>query len=196
MVTVTSAKATKSAASSNAKKKAPTNTEKMRKIAERLSAKAKASPLVLDIVKARFNAITKEGESGSAARVYTHALIGKFGPDYYTFTAANCRTDNEKAHFAAIEEERKQCQAAYAAKYGVEGQNMPWSRAKKIAKALREGNAPRVGKPLDTQQKLGLIALYKKAMSEERPTEDELEVNLAIGKILVTFFKVDLSQYG
>lgn len=187
---------TKAAASSNAKKKGPTKVEQMRKIAERLSAKAKASPLVNDLDKARANAVTKEGESGSAARVYAHALIAKFGGDYYTFTTANCRTDNEKAHFAAIDEERKRCQADYAAKYGAEGQNMPWSRAKKIAKALREGSEPRAGKPLDETQKATLTALYKKAMKEERPTEAELAVNDAIGRLLIAAFKIDLSTLG
>jgi hypothetical protein len=196
MVTVTSAKATKSAASSNAKKKAPTKTETMRKIGERMAAKAKASPLVLDLDKARANCVSKTGESTSAARVYAHALIAKFGPDYYTFTTANCRTDNEKAHLAGIEEERKRCQADYAAKYGAEGQNMPWSRAKAIAKGLREGNEPRAGKPLDVTQRTVLTSLYKKAMKEERPTETELAVNDAIGRLLISAFKIDLSTLG
>jgi hypothetical protein len=184
----------KSAATSNAKKKAPTKVEQMRKIGERLAAKAKASPLVNDLDKARANCVSKTGESTSAARVYAHALIAKFGADYYTFTSANCRTDNEKAHLNAIEEERKRCSSDYAAKYGEEGKNMPWSRAKAVSKALREGSEPRAGKPLDETQKAMLSSLYKKAMKEERPTEAELDVNDAIGRILISAFKIDLSS--
>ena len=72
---------TKAAASSNAKKKAPTKTDQMRKIAARLAEKAKASPLVLDLDKARSNCVSKTGESAGAARVYAHALVNRFGPD-------------------------------------------------------------------------------------------------------------------
>ena len=73
---------------------------------------------------------------------------------------------------------------------------MPWSRAKAIAKALREGNEPRAGKPLDARQKATLLGLYKAAMKEERPTEEELNVNDAIGRILIANFKIDLSTLG
>ena len=187
---------THKAAANNAKNKAPTKVEQMRKIGERLAAKAKASPLVNDLDKARANCVSKTGESTSAARVYAHALIAKFGGDYYTFTTANCRTDNEKAHLAAIEEERKRCSSDYAAKYGEEGKNMPWSRAKAIAKGMREGSEPRAGKPLDETQKAVLTSLYKKAMKEERPTEAELAVNDAIGRLLIAAFKIDLSTLG
>lgn len=179
-----------------AKTKQPTKAERSRNIAAKLTAKAKASPLVLDIDKARAAVVTKTGEAGSAARVYAHALIAKFGADYYTFSDANSRTDNEKAHFASIETERKRCAADYAAKYGEEGKNMPWSRAKAIARALREHGETRPGKPLDTKQKAALVTLYKACMKEERATEAELQVNDAIGRILMAHFKVDLSTLG
>jgi hypothetical protein len=180
-----------------AKRKQPTRVEVMRNINAKLHAKAKASPLVLDLDKARASVIGDTGKAQGSARVYAHALIAKFGSDYYTFTAANSRTDNEKAHFAAIEVERKQCAADYAAKWGDEGKNMPWSRSKAIAKSLREGgNTERVAKPLDTIQRTGLVALYKKGMKEERQTELEADCNAAIGKLLVAFFKEDLTKLG
>lgn len=179
----------------SAKRTAPTKAERMRKLAAKLDSQAKAKANLIDLDKARAAVVSKTGESESAARVYAHALISKFGGDYYKFTAANCRTDNEKAHLAAIDEERKACSAAYAAKYGESGKNMPWSRAKAIAKALLEGGEPRPAKPLDQRQKATLLSLYKAGMKEERPTEAECEVNEAIGRLLVSAFKVDISQY-
>ena len=180
-----------------AKRKQPTRVEVMRNISAKLQAKAKASPLVLDLDKARASVIGDTGKAQGSARVYAHALIGKFGSDYYTFTLANSRTDNEKAHFAAIEDERKKCANDYAAKWGDDGKNMPWSRAKAIAKALREGgNTERTAKPLDTLQRAGLVALYKKGMKEARQTEQEADCNTAIGELLVKFFKEDLSKHG
>lgn len=181
---------------SNNAKKAPSKAEQARKLATKLNQRAMTSALVGNIDAARAAVVSKTGEAGSAARVYAHALIAKFGADYYTFSAANSRTDNEKAHFAAIETERKQCAADYATKYGEEGKNMPWSRAKAIAKQLREGGEPRQGKPLDTKQRAGLTSLYKACMKEERTTDLELEVNDAIGEILKAYFKVDISTLG
>ena len=178
----------------NAKRKQPTRVEVMRNINAKLQAKAKASPLVLDIDKARASVVAKSGEAQGSARVYAHALIARHGPDYYTFTAANSRTDNEKAHFAAIEAERKQCASDYAAKWGEDGKNMPWSRAKAIAKALLEGGeVKRTEKPLDTIQRTGLSALYKKGMKEQRQTVEEADCNFAVGELLVKYFKIDLS---
>ena len=179
-----------------AKRKQPTRVEVMRNINAKLQAKAKASPLVLDIDKARASVVAKSGEAQGSARVYAHALIARFGSDWYTFTLANSRTDNEKAHFAAIESERKQCATDYATKWGDEGKNMPWSRAKAITKALREGgNTERAAKPLDTVQHAGLLSLYKKGMKEERQTELEAYCNIAIGELLVRFFKEDITKY-
>ena len=183
-------------APTTAKRKQPTRIEVMRNINAKLSAKAKASPLVLDIDKARASVVSKSGEAVSSARVYAHALIARFGADWYTFTAANSRTDNEKAHFAAIETERKQCASDYAAKWGTEGQNMPWHRARKISKALREGTSvERVAKPLDKTFHVGLLSLYKKGMKEERQTDLEADINAWIGEGLVKFFKEDITKY-
>ena len=180
-----------------AKRKQPTRVEVMRNINAKLQAKAKASPLVLDIDKARASVAAKSGEAIGSARVYAHALIARHGADYYTFTIANSRTDNEKAHFAAIEAERKQCASDYAAKWGEEGKNMPWSRAKAIAKALREGGnterAPAL--PLDKTFQAGLLSLYKKGMKEERQTPLEADCNTDIGKMLVKYFKEDINKY-
>lgn len=178
-----------------AKNKQPTKAERMRKIAMVRTAKAKLDASKIDLATARANVVTLTGRAEGSARVYAHALIAKFGADYYTFTAANSRTDNEKAHFAAIEVERKLCADTYAAKYGEDGKNMPWSRAKAIARKLREGGQPREGKPLDSKVKAGLIALYKAYRKEERPTEQEQDACDAIGEILKAYFKVDISQY-
>lgn len=184
-------------APTTAKRKQPTRIEVMRNISAKLNAKAKASPLVLDIESARASVIGDTGKAMGSARVYAHALIARFGADWYTFTAANSRTDNEKAHYAAIEAERKQCAEQYAAKWGEEGKNMPWSRARNISKTLREGGSTeRVAKPLDVTQRTGLAALYKKGMKEERQTELEADCNAAIGELLIKFFNEDLSKLG
>ena len=179
-----------------AKKKQPTKVELNRKLEQRLMAKAQTDAAVNDIDKARENVVLATGRGEGAARVYAHALIKRFGADYYTFTAANSRTDNEKAHFAAIETERKLCADLYAAKYGESGKNMAWSRAKGVARKLREGGEPRPGKPLDVRMKSALTALYKAYAKEERPTEQEADIGDAIGEILKTHFKVDISQFG
>lgn len=179
-----------------AKNKQPTKVELNRKLEQRLMAKAQTDKAVDDIDVARARVVLKTGESEGAARVYAHALIKRFGADYYTFTAANSRTDNEKAHFAMIEAERKRCADLYAAKYGEAGKNMPWSRAKAIARKLREGGEPRPGKPLDTRMKASLTALYKAYAKEERPTDMETDIGDAIGEILKSYFKVDISQFS
>ena len=180
-----------------AKRKQPTRVEVMRNINAKLQAKAKASPLVLDLDKARASVIGDTGKAMGSARVYAHALIARFGSDWYTFTAANSRTDNEKAHFNAIETERKLCASEYAAKWGEDGKNMTWSRSKKISKALREGGnterAPAL--PLDKTFHAGLLALYKKGMKEARQTEFEAKCNTWIGEGLVKFFKEDITKY-
>ena len=180
-----------------AKRKQPTRVEVMRNINAKLQAKAKASPLVLDIDKARASAIGDAGKAQGSGRVYAHALIARHGADWYTFTAANSRTDNERAHFAAIETERKLCASEYAKKWGEEGKNMTWSRAKKISKALREGGnterAPAL--PLDKTFHAGLLSLYKKGMKEERQTPLEADCNTDIGKMLVKYFKEDINKY-
>lgn len=180
-----------------AKRKQPTRIEVMRNINAKLQAKAKASPLVLDLDKARASAVSDTGKAQGSARVYAHALIARFGADWYTFTSANSRTDNEKAHFTAIEAERKQCASDYAAKWGEDGKNMTWSRAKKISKVLREGGNPERAPalPLDKTFHAGLLSLYKKGMKEERQTPLEADCNIAIGELLVKFFKEDITKY-
>ena len=195
-MTATNSNVTAAKVATNAKRKAPSKAEIARKTAAKLRAKALSEAGRLTLDEARTNVVRDTGKASGAARVYAHALIERFGADYYTFTAANCRTDNEKAHLAAIEEERKRCAAEYATKFGEEGKNMPWSRAKAVAKQLREGGEPRPGKPLDEKQKASLTSLYKAGMKEERATEQELQVNDAIGRILIAAFKVDLSTLG
>lgn len=170
--------------------------ERNRNLHAKQMARAENDATKVSLEDARADLVEATGRGEAKARVYAYALIERFGPDYYTFTSANSRTDNEKAHFAAIDEERRACAAAYEAKYGEKGKNMPWSRAKAVAKALREGGEPRVGKPLDQHQKTTLVALYRKGMREERPTDGECDVNIAIGEILVAKFNVDLSSLG
>jgi hypothetical protein len=46
------------------------------------------------------------------------------------------------------------------------------------------------------KQKTGLLAIYRAGMKEERQTEQEANVNEEIGRLLVAYFKVDLSQHG
>jgi len=40
-----------------------------------------------------------------------------------------------------------------------------------------------------------LLSLYKKGMKEERQTELEADCNIAIGELLVKFFKEDITKY-
>jgi hypothetical protein len=173
-----------------------TKAERNRNLHAKQMARAENEATKVSLEDARADLVEATGRGEAKARVYAYALIERFGPDYYTFTSANSRTDNEKAHFAAIEAERKACAEAYEAKYGEKGKNMPWSRAKAVAKALREGGEPRQGKPLDARQKATLTTLYKAGMKEERPTDTECDVNARIGELLTTYFNVDLSKLG
>ena len=41
-----------------------------------------------------------------------------------------------------------------------------------------------------------LSALYKKGMKEERPTEEECNELVELGRLLIKYHKVDLSKLG
>jgi hypothetical protein len=180
-----------------AKNKAPSMAERERNIRAKNMAAASKLSISKTIEEAREACVEgiKKGESGS--RVYAFKLEEAFGRDWFTWSAANSRTDNEKALFAAIEIERKACQAR-SMERGLSNKDKAWSEARAISRQRFYGDNPRESnaKPLDAVQLEVLTKLYKKAMKEERPTDLECDLNVKIGELLVGFFRVDLSKLG
>ena len=165
--------------------------------AKRLTSDASESVLIANLVAA-----TKTADG--AARVMALYMNNAFAEPMAAFrchwsalTSANCRSDNEKAVLARINDLRKQVQDAALAK-GLANVHKPWSDMRKVSAELFHGGGARekAAKPLDARQKADLTRLYKAGMKEERPTDLECDLNIAIGELLVTYFKVDLSTLG
>ena len=193
-----------SAKAGNAKNKAPTKAERQRTNLTKANAKAaKALPdASFDTLAA--NLVTKSGQADGAARTMAHYMNHEFAEPmkafrchWSAFTPANCRSDNEKAILARIETYRKQVQELALVK-GLANINKPWSDMRRVAIDLFQGGKPRerVAVALDAKQKKGLTALYKAGMKEERQTPEEEALNVAIGELLIAYFKVDLSTLG
>lgn len=180
-----------------AKAKAPSLAERQRNIKARNMAAASKTSVAKSLEDCREACIegVKRGEAG--ARVYALKLEETFGKDWFTWSAANARNDNEKALFAAIEQERKACQSR-SLERGLSNRDKAWSDAKRVSRERFYGENGRTpsGKSLDKVQLEVLTRLYKKAMKEERPTDMECDVNAKIGELLVTFFHVDLTKLG
>ena len=180
-----------------AKAKAPSLAERQRNRKIKNMAVSAKVAVAKSLDDAREAAITGAKSSEAASRVYALKLEETFGKDWFTWSAANARSDNEKALFAAIEQERKTCQAR-AMERGLTNRDKAWSDAKAISRARFYGDNPRQAnvKSLDKHQLEILTKLYKKAMKEERPTDAECDVNTKIGELLVAYFKVDLTKLG
>jgi hypothetical protein len=161
-------------------------------------AAADKAVLKVDIPTAIKNAVmgTKQGEA--ACRVLAFALEPDFGKNWHLMDAGNMRSDNEKAVFARLEAFRKECQDLALAK-GLSNINKPWSDAKKAQRDKNQGGRPadRAVKQWDVVTHDALRKRYKDGMKEGRlVTEEEQDLNYAIGKLLVAFFKEDLSKLG
>lgn len=153
--------------------------------------------LKVDISTAIRNAVegTRRGEA--ACRVLAFALEGDFGKTWHLMDAGNMRSDNEKAVYARLEALRKECQDLALAK-GLSNINKPWSDAKAKQKEKNQGGRPsdRIVKQWDEVTHKALLTRYKDGMKEGRlVTETEQDLNFAIGKLLVAFFKEDLTKY-
>ena len=184
MVTVTAKKLTKAQAIRN-------NVNKAIAIADK-------AVLKVDIAQAIINAVVDTKKGDASCRVLAFALEPDFGKQWHLMDAGNMRSDNEKAVFARLEGFRKQCQDLALAK-GLSNINKPWSDAKKAQRDKNNGGRPadRVVKQWDTVTHDALRKRYKDGMKEGRlVTEEEQDLNFAIGKLLVAFFKEDLSKLG
>ena len=180
-----------------AKSKAPSLAERQRNIKVKNMAASSKVAVAKTLEEAREAAIAGAKAGESASRVYALKLEEVYGKDWFTWSAANARSDNEKALFAAIEQERKACQAR-AMERGLTNRDKAWSDAKAVSRGRFYGDNPRQAnlKSLDATQLEVLTKLYKKAMKEERPTDMECDVNAKIGELLVAYFKVDLTKLG
>jgi hypothetical protein len=161
-------------------------------------AAADKAVLKVDIDTAIVDAVegTRKGEA--VCRVLAFALEGDFGPNWHLMDAGNMRSDNEKAVFARLETFRKQCQDLSFNK-GLSNINKAWSAAKEKQREKNSGGRPadRVTKQWDTVTHDALRKRYKDGMKEGRlVTEDERDLNFALGALLIKFFKEDLSKLG
>jgi hypothetical protein len=185
-------------ANNNAKAKPLSKAQRIRNNATKAIAKANKDALDLSIEEAIAKAVygTKQGEA--ACRVLAFALERDFGMDWYIMDSGNMRSDNEKAVFARLEEHRRQCQDL-SLERGLSNINKPWSDAKKVQKEKNLGGRPaeRIVKQWDNVTHDALRKRYKDGMKEGRlVTENELDLNIEIGRLLVRFFNEDLSKLG
>lgn len=185
-------------ASNNAKGKAPSKAQRIRNNLTKAIAKADKTALDMTIEEAIAKAVygVKQGEA--ACRVLAFTLERDFGKNWHIMDAGNMRTDNEKAVFARLEELRKQCQEL-SLERGLSNINKPWSDAKRVQKEKNLGGRPaeRTVKQWDNVTHDVLRKRYKDGMKDGRlVTENELNLNIEIGRLLVRFFNEDLSKLG
>ncbi len=195
---MTATNVTAATANNNAKAKPLSKAQRIRNNATKAIAKANKDALDLSIEEAIAKAVygTKQGEA--ACRVLAFTLERDFGKDWYIMDSGNMRSDNEKAVFARLEEHRKQCQDL-SLERGLSNINKPWSDAKKVQKEKNLGGRPaeRIVKQWDNVTHDTLRKRYKDGMKEGRlVTENELNLNIEIGRLLVRFFNEDLSKLG
>lgn len=185
-------------ASNNAKGKAPSKAQRIRNNLTKAIAKADKAAVDVSIEEAIVRAVdgTRQGEA--ACRVLAFTLERDFGKDWHIMDAGNMRSDNEKAIFARLEEYRKNCQNLALDK-GLSNINKPWSDAKRVQKEKNLGGRPaeRTVKQWDNVTHDALRKRYKDGMKEGRlVTENEMDLNTEIGRLLVRFFNEDLSKLG
>jgi len=139
--------------------------------------------------------VYSQGQMQGLARVMYHKIAEETGMrDWPTLTAANAR-GNERAVWDKLEELRKIVYKA-ADERGLVNKDKPWSDIKAIWKKANPDSVKREAKSVETRYKASYIALYKAGMKEQRPTERELELNRETGRLLMAFWKVDLSTLG
>lgn len=181
----------------NAAAKPVSKAQKLRNNAAKaiVAADKKAADMSIEEAIARAVDGTKQGEA--ACRVLAFTLEREFSKDWPTWSAANMRSDNEKAMFARLDEYRKACRDR-ALERGLSNINKPWSDAAKAQREKNNGGRPadRTPKPLDGRIHETLRKLYKAGMKEERQTEQEMAMMDTLGRFLVQYFKEDLSKLG
>lgn len=177
--------------------KPATKAQRLRDNASKAIARADKAASDMSVEEAIVRAVdgTRQGEA--ACRVLAFTLEREFGKDWPTWSAANMRSDNEKAVFAKLEEHRKNCRDR-ALDRGLSNINKPWSDAAKAQRDKNNGGRPaeRVAKPLDSRIHEATRKLYKAGMKEERQTEQEMEMMDALGRFLIQYFREDLSKLG
>ena len=200
MTTINSNIATKPAKSAAKKPLTKAERERNTLVKANASAAKKSSDKDFDGYLPEYVGAIGKGEG--AARVMAHIMNHDFAEvtrDYRchwsALTAANCRTDNEKAVLARINERKKQMQDLSRDR-GVVNINRAWSDMQRIAKELHHGKAPRDTntKPLIEVIKADVLHAYKKGMKEERQTEEEMDLMEKLGAMLLSL-KVDITKY-
>lgn len=178
--------------------KTPSKAQRIRNNLTKAVARADKAASDMSVEEAIARAVdgTRQGEA--SCRVLAFTLEREFGKDWYLWDSGNMRSDNEKAVFACLEEYRKNCQEL-ALNKGLSNINKPWSDAKRVQKEKNLGGRPaeRTVKQWDTVTHDALRKRYKDGMKEGRlVTDEEHNLNIRIGELLVQFFNEDLSKLG
>lgn len=182
-----------------AKVKQPSKAERIRNNATKANAKATKALPALDFDGMAANLVTAAGRSEGAARVLAHYMnnvhaefMAETKVHWSALNAGNAK-GNHKGVWESIAEKRGAVKDLAIDK-GLANVNKPWSDMMRIAKDVWKGKSTtRDAVSLDIRQKADLLRLYKACMANELATDAELAVNEAIGTILVSAFKVDLS---
>lgn len=172
--------------------------QRIRNNATKAIAIADKAALDITIDEAIVRAVDGVKRGEAASRVLAFVLEREFGKDWYLWDAGNMRSDNEKAALARLEEYRKNCQE-HALNRGLSNINKPWSDAKAKQREKNLGGRPaeRIVKQWDDVTRDALRKRYKDGMREGRlVTEQEHNLNIKIGELLVAFFNEDLSKLG
>ncbi len=187
----------------NAKAKTASKAERLRaNMAKANAIAAKALPR-LDFATLANDLVNASKANDGKARTMAHYMnnafadaMASFRCHWSAFTPANCRTDNEKAILARINGYRKEVQEL-AEKKGLANINKPWSDMRRLAIEIHRGGGKveRITKPLEQIQRTDLLHAYKAGMKEERQTDAERDLNIAIGELLIAYFKEDLTKY-
>lgn len=130
----------------------------------------------------------------SACAVLAEALEREFGADWYRWSGANMRTDNERAALARLEEARRTVQHK-ALERGLANPNKPWSDARRYQRRKAEGGfRPDNRKPWEEKARQELIRLYRQGMRHESLPDEVYDLVYALGLLLRDRFKIDLSR--
>lgn len=202
--TIAAGKAIAASKAKAAKAKGPTKAAAAKANLDKANASAAKKLPSASFASLAASLVTASKANDGAARTMAFYMNNAFATEmtafkchWGAFSPANCRTDNEKAILTRIDTMRKEVQALAETK-GLANTNKPWSDMKRISVELFSGGKrmEKAVRPLDTVQRDLLTKLYKAAMKEERPTNTECDVNDTIGRLLVQYFKVDLSTLG
>lgn len=119
----------------------------------------------------------------------------KTGTSWVAAVDGSAYTENEKARKAMLQEVKAKIKEL-AIIHCPTNVNSPWSRIVKAANVLLGGNAK--GPDLSTSNdkaKADLLRIYRRNMKDQSLNEEGQNLNTEVGRLLVSYFKVDITKY-